>query len=264
MTWQGKARKRTFKNVKAFWEKSGKAKPTDPRITIRDSYFRLLEIEEIRKLIKGKGKVLDIGCGNGFSTFQYAQDVDHISGGDYSKNLIKGAKALLRKSSMRNIEFNVANVLDLPFEKEEFDVVIGERLLINLPNWDLQKKAIREISRVLKKGGLYISVEVTKQGHAKVDYYRQMFGLSILEKYWHNLYLDESVYTSFINKYFNISEIKRFGMYQFLTKVMHPLIAMPREPKFISKFNKVAMDIGKKITNFDDCSHQVMFVLRKR
>jgi len=264
MTWQGKAHKRTFNNVKSFWEKSGKVKPTDPRITIRDHYFRLLEIDEIRKLIKGKNQVLDIGCGNGYSTIQYAQDVNNIYGVDYSKNLIAGAKELLKKSHLDNIEFKVGDVLRLPFEKEKFDVVIGERLLINLPNWDLQKKAIKEIARVLNKNGLYICVEVTMQGHERMDYYRKMFGLSILEKYWHNLYLDEACYIPFVNKYFAISEIKRFGMYQFLSKVMYPLLTAPKEPKFISRFNQVAMEIGKKITNFDDCSHQVMFVLRKK
>jgi ubiquinone/menaquinone biosynthesis C-methylase UbiE len=264
MTWQGKARKKTFENVKKFWEDSGKKMPTDPRITIRDHYFRLLEIYEIKKLLAGKNKVLDIGCGNGFSTLEYAREVNYIIGADYSKNLINGAKKLLEKNRRANVEFMVSDVLKMPFEKGKFDAVVGERLLINLPNWEMQKDAIEKIARVIKSGGLYICAEVSQQGHQTMDYYRTLFGLGRIEKYWHNLYLDETKFIPFASKYFTISQIKRFGMYQFLSKVVYPLLAAPKEPRFISKFNKVAMEIGKKITNFDDCSHQVMFVLHRR
>lgn len=269
MTWQGRKKKRNFRNVKKFWEESGKLNPTDYRITIRDHYFRLLEINEIRKFLKGSNKVLDVGCGNGYSTIHYAQDVNYIIGVDYSKKLIEGAKILLKKFPDKeviirdNIEFKVANALSLPFHKEEFDVIIGERLLINLPKWEMQKKTIREILRVLKKNGIYICVEVTEHGHQNINYFRNMFGLSDLERYWHNLYIDELKFLPFISKYFLVSEIKRFGMYQFISKVIHPLIVFPKEPKFLSRINQVAMEIGKKITNFHDCSHQVMFVLKK-
>jgi ubiquinone/menaquinone biosynthesis C-methylase UbiE len=270
MTWQGKAQKRSFLNVKNFWESSGKKSPSDPRITIRDHYFRLLEIKEIRELIKGRSKVLDIGCGNGFSTIYYSQDVNAIVGADYSVNLIRGARQLLKRSPYKdvarknNIEFKVADVTRLPFEDGEFDVIIGERLLINLPSWDMQKKAIREILRVLKRSGLYISVEVTEEGHRRLNYYRNMFGIEDMERYWHNLYLNEKKFLPFVSKYFLVSEIRRFGMYQFLSKVFYPLFCKPKSPKFISKFNMIAMEIGSKITNFGDCSHQVMFVLNKK
>jgi ubiquinone/menaquinone biosynthesis C-methylase UbiE len=270
MTWQGTHKRRTFKNVKAFWEQSGRIKPSDPRITIRDHYFRLLEIDTIKKYLKKKDVVLDIGCGNGYSTMHYSQKVKSIIGADYSENLIKGS-AIVRKTFLKeggcrrdNVNFRVADVLSLPFINDIFDKVIGERLLINLPRWSLQRDAIKEIHRVLSKGGLYLCVEVTEEGHNKVNYYRDMLGLPKLERYWHNCYVKESKFLSFIKKYFTVIEIKRFGMYQFLTKIVYPFSIYPKSPDFLSDFNKAAMEIGKKITNFNDCSHQVMFILKKK
>jgi len=40
-------------------------------------------------------------------------------------------------------EFRTGNILDLDIDSNSFDVVITERLLINLPTWDDQQKAIR-------------------------------------------------------------------------------------------------------------------------
>lgn len=270
MTWQGKRKRRTFKNVKAFWEQSGKAKPSDPRITIRDHYFRLLEIETIKSYLNTKNIVLDVGCGNGYSTMHYSQSVKSIIGVDYAQSLIKGS-ATVRRSFLKevdcrknNMRFITADVLALPFASGIFDVVIGERLLINLPRWPLQQEALKEIHRVLSRGGLYVCAEVTKEGHDKVNYYRDMFGLPKLERYWHNCYIKESKFLFFIKSYFKVLEVKRFGMYQFLTKVVYPFAIFPKTPDFLSDFNKTAMEIGKKIINFNDCSHQVMFVLRKK
>ena len=47
MTFQGKTRKRNYKEVKAFWEKESKRIGNSPYATIRDHYFRYIEINEI-------------------------------------------------------------------------------------------------------------------------------------------------------------------------------------------------------------------------
>ena len=71
MTFQGKIRKRSYNQVKSFWDKESKRIGNSPYATIRDHYFRYIEINEIVNFFKRKKikKLLDIGCGNGFSTY---------------------------------------------------------------------------------------------------------------------------------------------------------------------------------------------------
>lgn len=270
MTKQGKKRKRTWKNIKNFWNETAKKYKLNPKGTIRDHYFRLLEISEIRKLIENKDKVLDIGCGNGYSTICYSQDVNHIIGVDYCREFIKYANKLLKNFSDKNVniknnvKFQVGDITKIDFNDEEFNAIICERVLINLPSRELQKRAINELHRVLKKDGLLILVEVTEQGHENVNRFRNMFGINSIERYWHNLYLDEAEFTTYVKKDFDVLATKRFGMYHFISKVIHPLLVAPKEPKFDAKINEVAMKISKKIPEFNDCGHQVMFVLRKK
>lgn len=243
----------------------------DPRSTMRDHNFRLLEIELIRDIIRGSGDVLDVGCGNGYSTVHYGLDVRRIVGVDYSKEFVEDAKVYLQQVadggaySKENVEFRIGNILDLDFRDGKFDVVVGERILVNLPTWKMQRKAVREVHRVLKKGGLYICSEATEQGHAGVNRYRRMFGLPDLERYWHNLYIDEPKFIDYASQFFGVEKTAAgmFGMYHFISKVIHPLLAAPEEPRFDAKINEVAREVARKIPDFGGCSHQVLFVMRK-
>lgn len=270
VTTQGVTRERTGDNVREFWEETADRFQLDPTGTIRDRNFQELEIAAVREVISGSERVLDIGCGNGYATVHYAQDVGHITGMDYVDSFVRWARRSLENFSNPefvvgdNIEFQVGDVTAIPGEDSMFDAVVGARVLINLTERELQKKAITEIARVLQPGGLYVCVEVTEQGHAEVNRYREMFGLESLERYWHNFYLDEPSFFGVMSEFFELSETRRFGMYQFLSKVLHPLLVAPEEPRFDSKLNAVARRIAEQIPEFETCSHQVMYVFRKR
>ena len=63
---------------------------------------------------------------------------------------------------------------------------------------------------------------------------------------------------------FELVETIRFGMYGFISKVVHPLMVAPQEPSFDAKINEVAAEMALKMPDFDGCSHQVLFVFRKK
>jgi SAM-dependent methyltransferase len=143
--------------------------------------------------------------------------------------------------SRGNIRFEIQNVLELGYPDASFDAAIAERVLINLPEIDLQVAAVKEVARVLRRGGEWILVEVTRQGHNRIDAIRSQFELPPIEKYWHNLYLDEPEFdTALSASGFRVKEVHRFETYQFLTKVLHPLITAPAEPRFLAGFNRAA------------------------
>lgn len=259
-------REERFKVIKDYWNEQGKKYGADPLATIKDHQFRLLEMDFIRDLLNQDDVVIDIGCANGYQTFYYAEKVKKIIGIDYAEKLIEAANKAKEKGQFsKKVDFKVGDVLIKDDSLvNSADIVICERLLINLPTYEDQKTAILNILTYLKPKGKLILSEVTQKGHDKLNELRKQVGLDKIKVHWHNLYIDEDNFIPFLSNYFNIISIERFGMYNFISKVIHPLLIYPEEPKFDAKINEIARLIGSKITNFRDASHQVTFILEKK
>lgn len=262
MSRQGDARTPTIDTIRDFWNAEAEEWGDSPRVTIRDHFMRLLEIATVTPLVEGRGRVLDIGCGTGLSTLFYAPHVGEIVGADFADKMVRWAERLLgdeeyfRRTMAEyapdgapprtgNVTFEQGDILDLDYDDGSFDAVVGERVLINLPSYELQERAIGEVARVLASGGRYVMVEVTLEGHADMDRVRGEMGLGPIEKYWHNLYVDEAGLTPLAGEWgLEIAEIVRFETYQFLSKVVHPLVVAPEEPRFLAGFNDAARRVA--------------------
>jgi ubiquinone/menaquinone biosynthesis C-methylase UbiE len=250
-----------------YWEGKAASGGDDPTVTIRDLHYRDLEIDAIRGRLGPEDRVLDIGCGNGFATLEYAAHVREIIGVDFSPTMVQGAQRKLDASPAQVREkttFAVADARELPYADETFSCVVMERCLINIPDRTQQIAAAAEAARVLRKGGVFLLAEVTLQGHERVNHYRRLFGLDKLKVHWHNTYLDEPTFVRAVSRYLDLEDTIRFGMYGFLSKIVHPLLAHPREPSFDGKMNELAAHIARKVPDFDGCTHQVIFVWRKK
>lgn len=101
-------------------------------------------------------KVLDAGCGGGRYSVAWADlGARSVVGVDISETNIHYAK---KKNAKRfpNVSFISADVLEMPFNKDSFDVVFSNGVLHHTSNW---KKGISELVRVLKPnclGWLYL------------------------------------------------------------------------------------------------------------
>lgn len=98
--------------------------------------------------IKGKSKILDIGCGSGvWGKFIKSKGIKQLVGVDISKECLKAAKT-------NGYELTyVCDVLDgLPFPNGEFDYVISMDFFGHVEKQH-KDKIISEIKRVLKNGG---------------------------------------------------------------------------------------------------------------
>jgi SAM-dependent methyltransferase len=74
-----------------------------------------------------------------------------VVGVDISEKMIEWSRLRAREEKVQDkVEFQVANVLDLPFEDDRFDAVIVESVLAFV---DDKPRAIRECIRVTKPGG---------------------------------------------------------------------------------------------------------------
>jgi 2-polyprenyl-6-hydroxyphenyl methylase/3-demethylubiquinone-9 3-methyltransferase len=96
-------------------------------------------------------KVLDVGCGGGFTSEFLAKRGAKVWGIDQSAACIEAAKAHARLSNL-DIHYRVGMAEALPWEDSCFDVVVCVDVLEHVKD---PRQAIAEIARVLKPGGLF-------------------------------------------------------------------------------------------------------------
>lgn len=103
-------------------------------------------------------KVLEAGCGIGAQTVILSKNSPHahITSIDISENSLNQAKESAIREGVKNVNFRVENIFDLPFEDESFDHVFVCFVLEHLKE---PVKALASLRRVLKKGGTITVIE---------------------------------------------------------------------------------------------------------
>jgi len=101
------------------------------------------------------GKVLDVGCGTGWTSRMIAKMVPNgeVVGIDFAEGMIEKAKQLALKDKSHkygNLSFTVADVEDIPYPDGYFDCAMCLESFSWFPN---PEAALREMKRVLIPGG---------------------------------------------------------------------------------------------------------------
>lgn len=108
------------------------------------------------KQLGAHGKMIDLGCGPGDIPIIVANEMPDtaVFGIDLSRNMLDIAHTKLEKQSLGDrVEFHLADVKDLPFEADRFDVVFSNTILHHIPE---PIDMLREAWRVLKPGGVLL------------------------------------------------------------------------------------------------------------
>lgn len=94
--------------------------------------------------------VLDAGCGTGanLNWLERYTNVENI----YGIDLIDTALTFCKERNLKNLA--QASATDLPFADESFDMITSFDVLVQIPGEGADEKAIAEMYRVLKKGGV--------------------------------------------------------------------------------------------------------------
>lgn len=117
--------------------------------------------------IKKGEKALDLAFGTGWVLERIVRLVgtENITYGlDYSEGMKKVALGNLKKKNLdKSVELITANVKQMPYADNSFDVIYVSFLLDLLSEEDISK-ALAEIKRVLKPDGRFMVVSMTKNG----------------------------------------------------------------------------------------------------
>jgi len=130
------------------------------------------ELKFILKYITPDDKVLDLGCGNGRFYRLIQQKTNDYVGIDSSEELIAEAERQHPEAS-----FKVANALKLPFLDNFFDKVLSIAVLHHIPSKKFREKFFKEITRVIKPGGLLVLTVWNLQQNKKAKKLILKYGL---------------------------------------------------------------------------------------
>jgi SAM-dependent methyltransferase len=115
----------------------------------------LMELGAMLGLMPESGRLLDMGCGTGWTSILFAKKGYQVVGQDLVPEAIAAGRQLKQENSIENLEFVVGDYESLNF-KEEFDIVVFFDCLHHAVD---EVAALESAYRALKPGGICITSE---------------------------------------------------------------------------------------------------------
>ena len=112
--------------------------------------------------LKLKPALLDVGCGCGLLTVEFARLNCNVTGIDPSESSIETARLHAQECEL-SIDYHCGFGDNLPFTDASFDVVSCCDVLEHIEDWNA---TIAEISRVLKPGGLFLFDTINRTAYS--------------------------------------------------------------------------------------------------
>ena len=100
--------------------------------------------------VQSTDRVLDVATGTGHTAFAFAPQVREVIATDVTPEMLVQGGRLKAEGRIINVEFQLADAHDLPFEDESFNVVTCRRAAHHFADI---RRALREMRRVLRPGG---------------------------------------------------------------------------------------------------------------
>ena len=208
-----------------------------------DKHLIALEISQIKKLIKPGSIILDAGCGEGEGTLEYAEvEAVKIVAADFSETRLNKARARLR--NCQNVELRRTDFLSEVQFHEKFDLIITQRFLINLIDWQNQKNTIKKLINMLAPEGTLIFLEGSEDGVRELNNIRERFDLKPIAIPWHNSFFKDEVLESFMqNEGFVLQMKNGLGSYYLLTRAIRPYF--DRSLNWDAEFNQISASLDQ-------------------
>ncbi|HZQ74396.1 MAG TPA: class I SAM-dependent methyltransferase [Burkholderiales bacterium] len=193
--------------------------------------IRVLEWLEVRK--SGVRRALDIGCGNGYLLHVLRERFPELelAGAEYTPEMC----ALARSRATAGVTIQEADVRALPYKDGEWDAVVTERCIINVMDVRDQVRSLREVARVLRKGGYFVCIEAFTDGLAELNAARAELGMPPNVPPHHNIWFDKEWFLRTIASDFEVVDLAGHGdptlpspnflsSHYFISRVLYPAV----------------------------------------
>ena len=160
-----------------FYKKNnGNDYPNNFIIKIILSFYKKLKYSDRKKI-----KVLDLGSGTGSNFFFLIEQNFNASALDFSEKAIDKLKFKIQKKKLKinNKNIKVGLFENLPFKDKNFNAIIDCTSLQHCKKKHVEK-AFAEISRVMKKNGLFLSIYEKSRNNR--SFYSNVYGIENLKK----------------------------------------------------------------------------------
>ncbi len=129
---------------------------------------------------------------------------------------------------------------------DDYDLIYTERVLINLPDWEAQRKSITTITNLLRPGGAYVMCETSQDGLIALNELRERIGLPRITPPWHNRYLRDSEIEQLSIPGVVLEGIRYYSStYYFLSRIVNAWLAARegKEPDYEAPVNQLALSL---------------------
>jgi len=204
--------------IHEYWEQ-----PTT--VSIIDKNLHEIEIAAVLRYLEPTDTMADVGSGNGDATVRYAKKVRQCVGLELSSHMRSQAAKTAAAAGAANVTFREFDILQPSIQQGEFDVIVSQRMLINLASWEDQQQGLRNLHRMLKPGGRAILIENTNDAFKAMNDVRHSVGIPPVPQHWHNRFFDYDELMAFSRGGFQLVHFEDFGLYYLLTRVYSQLFA---------------------------------------
>jgi SAM-dependent methyltransferase len=234
-----------FEEIKTYWDQRASG-DSSVQSTTQDVYLREIEFRALRQELNrlAPSSVADVGCGDGRTTIRLAGEFPSVKffGFDYSPAMIENAKVVLKSGAIDNVTFAQHDICELL--PGSYGAVYTTRCLINLPEWDLQKRALRNIHQCLAVGGVYLMIENFIEGHNNFNRVRAEYGLPEIKVRDHNLFFERERLGGFVEDLFEIErEVNISSAYYLASRVLYSKICEEKHesPNYYDDHHRLAV-----------------------
>lgn len=221
--------------VRTHYNSVAKAEAAAPSCTMADEIIRETETEVINNFVEvghqdmnfdgGTDRgltVADVGCGNGYTLRQLNErQPEHtyfgVEHNDELRALAeKNQAALIMRGDLRDPS-------SIDIKPGSIDVLICQRVLINLMDPIDQKKGLETCIGLVRPGGRVLFIEVFQSGLDRLNDARAEWGLSPIPAAHHNLPLPDDFFEHPELETCSMLNRHKLSKHYFVTRVMHDL-----------------------------------------
>jgi SAM-dependent methyltransferase len=244
------------------WNERAVSVENDIEVNIMDIFQRDLEYDAVCRFLKADMSVLEVGCGNGFSTERFRALARHIDAFDYAENMIERAKERIGETNNR---FFLDNVLSPQHFADAYDAVVCVRVLINLRDLSEQHRALRNLQKVVRPGGLLVLAEGFLEGFKELNRMRLEIGLPDLIPSPINFYATIEQTLAAIEPEFTLEHEFHLGAYDYLTRIVYPAVISPEPARHNTEFSERCAAVARAYNppSFEQFSRMRGFVFRR-